>query len=335
MAEGRLRFGLWGCGMIARFHADALLRIENAVLVGVADVSASFAADFADQYGIVAYADYEAMLADPNIDAVCICTPSGLHKENALQALRAGKHVVLEKPMAFTAAEAAELEKAAEESGCVLTVVSQLRFSKDICRVKALMEENAFGTPVLCDLYMKYWRDPAYYAGSTWKGTRRFDGGGALMNQGIHGVDILLYLAGNAKVLYAKNRTHFHNIEVEDVSVAMLEFENGATGVIEASTCANPGFERRLEIIGTEGSVILVENRIEKLILGGETVISGSSEPIPCTASDPAAMGCELHVMQLRNFVSAVQNGSRLAVTAADGRRAVALIEEIYSFSGE
>jgi predicted dehydrogenase len=155
------------------------------------------------------------------------------------------------------------------------------------------------------------------------------------MNQGIHGVDILLYLAGNAKVLYAKNRTHFHNIEVEDVSVAMLEFENGATGVIEASTCANPGFERRLEIIGTEGSVILVENRIEKLILGGETVISGSGEPIPCTASDPAAMGCELHVMQLQNFVSAVQNGSRLAVTAADGRRAVALIEEIYSFSGE
>ena len=335
MAEGRLRFGLLGCGMIARFHADALLRIENAVLVGVADVSASFAADFADQYGIVAYADYEAMLADPNIDAVCICTPSGLHKENALQALRAGKHVVLEKPMAFTAAEAAELEKAAEESGCVLTVVSQLRYSKDICRVKALMEENAFGAPVLCDLYMKYWRDPAYYAESPWKGTRRFDGGGALMNQGIHGVDILLYLMGGAKVLCARNRTCFHDIEVEDASVSMLEFENGAMGVIEATTCACPGFARRLEITGTEGSVVLVENRIEKLLLGGKTVVDGTSEKRPDTAADPAAMDCCFHRAQLANFVAAVLGDEPLAVTAADGSRAVALIEEIYRFPGE
>ena len=333
MTKEKLHFGILGCGMIARYHADALLGVENAALVGVADVSLSAAEAFAETYGIPAYADYEAMLASPDVDAVCICTPSGLHKENALQALKAGKHVVLEKPMAFTAAEASELEAAAAETGRVLTVISQGRFAEDILRIKELLEQQAFGKLVFCDLYMKFWRDPAYYAGSTWKGTRQFDGGGALMNQGIHGVDVLLHFAGGAKVLYAKKQTQFHDIEVEDVVVAMLEFENGATGVIEASTCAYPGFERRLEIIGTEGSAILVESRIEKLILSGKTVIDGSDKPIAGTSSDPAAMDHLLHRRQLTNFVAAVREGTPLMVTAADGRRAVALIEEIYNFS--
>ena len=135
MSDTMIRFGILGCGTIAGFHADAIRSLDGAELVGCASATAEKACQFAEKYNIKAYADYAAMLADPGIDVVCICTPSGLHKENALQALRAGKHVVLEKPMAFTAVEAAELEKAAEESGCVLTVVSQLRYSKDIWRV--------------------------------------------------------------------------------------------------------------------------------------------------------------------------------------------------------
>ena len=236
-----VRFGILGCGMIARFHADAIDSLENAQLLGAASANPDSAKAFAEARGIQAYESYEAMLADPKIDAVCICTPSGFHAENALQALRAKKHVVLEKPMAFTAAECQQIKEAADKSGCVLTVICQLRFSKDVQRIRKLLAENAFGKLVFCDLYMKYWRDPAYYASSNWKGTKEFDGGGALMNQGIHGVDLLLYLVGDAKVLCAKNKTHFHDIEVEDLSVAMLEFENGALGVIEASTCSNPG----------------------------------------------------------------------------------------------
>lgn len=335
MKKDLIRFGILGCGLIARFHADAISGIENAVLVGVADAKPACAESFAEKLSVRAYADYAAMLADPEVDAVCVCTPSGFHYDNAMQALKAGKHVVLEKPMALTSREAKALEECANAGGLTLTVISQLRFSEDIRYVKALLERNAFGKVVLCDLYMKYWRDPAYYAESPWKGTRRFDGGGALMNQGIHGVDILLYLMGGAKVLCARNRTCFHDIEVEDASVSMLEFENGAMGVIEATTCACPGFARRLEITGTEGSVVLVENRIEKLLLGGKTVIDGTSEKRPDTAADPAAMDCCFHRAQLANFVAAVLGDEPLAVTAADGGRAVALIEEIYRFPGE
>lgn len=332
MTQRAVRFGILGCGMIANFHADALAQLADARLAGVADAMPASTEKFAESRKIKAYADYNAMLADPEIDAICICTPSGFHFENALQALKAKKHVVLEKPMAFTEAEAEQLEEAAAKSGCVLTVISQLRFSEDIRKVKSLVESGAFGKLIFCDLYMKYWRSPEYFASSSWKGTRRFDGGGALMNQGIHGVDLLLYLAGNAKVVYAKNRTCYHNIEVEDASVAMLEFENGATGVIEASTCAYPGFERRIEIVGTEGSVVLVENRIERLTVGGKTVDAAGQLPVAGTASDPAAMSHYLHSLQLRNFIDAVFGKEKLAISAADGKRAVALIEQIYQF---
>ena len=327
-----IRFGILGCGMIARFHTGALNSLPNARLVGVADAMPEFAKKFAESNGIKAYESYEAMLCDPEIDAVCICTPSGFHAENAMQALRAKKHVVLEKPMAFTAEECRKIDETAKENGCVITVICQLRFSKDVQKIRKLLAEKAFGKLVFCDLYMKYWRDPAYYAGSNWKGTKKFDGGGALMNQGIHGVDLLLYLVGDAKLLCAKNKTHFHNIEVEDLSVAMLEFENGALGVIEASTCSNPGFERRLEITGTEGSVVLVENRIEKLILKGVDCTESAEVKVSGTASDPAAMDSALHALQIGNFIRAICGEEELVMTAKEGSRAVSLIDQIYNF---
>ncbi len=329
MTEKTLRFGILGCGTIAGFHAKAIEHLPNAVLTGAADHMPAFAEAFAQKHHITAYATYEQMLADSTIDAVCICTPSGFHKENALAALVANKHVVLEKPMAFTKEEAKEIADACRKHGRVLTVISQLRFSEDIQKVKALVEDNAFGQLVFCDLYMKYWRSEEYYASSDWKGTLRFDGGGALMNQGIHGVDILLYLAGDAKVLSAKNRTVYHNIEVEDQSVAMLEFENGALGVIEASTCSCPGFERRIELIGTKGSVVLKEGSIESLVVQGKPIECGKVA-VAGTANDPTAMDFALHAMQLGNFIAAVFGEEPLRIDAKEGSRAVSLIEEIY-----
>ena len=332
MSLKKLNFGILGCGVIADFHAMAILKLPDANLLGVADNNVITAQRFADKYSVKYYPDYETMLGDSEIDAVCICTPSGFHADNAIAALNAKKHVVLEKPMAFTAERAREIEAVAKENGCVLTVISQLRFSQDIQRVKKLMAENAFGKIVFCDLYMKYWRSCEYYSSSNWKGTRKFDGGGALMNQGIHGVDILLYLVGDAKVISAKNKTVFHNIDVEDASVALLEFENGAMGVIEASTCAYPGFDRKIEIIGTEGSVVLKENKIEKLVVHGETIIDGlKNESLLSTSSNPTAMSADLHTMQLGNFINAVSGVEDLLIDAAEGAKAVSLIEEIYS----
>lgn len=332
MSDNIIRFGILGSGVISGSHAEAIQRMDTAELVGVTSVDLPGAEAFARKFAIHCYPDYETMLADESIDAICICTPSGFHKDNAIQALRAGKHVVLEKPMAFTRAEAKEIDAAAKENGRVLTTICQLRFFPDIQKAKKIVDEQILGKLVFCDLSMKYWRDPAYFAGSNWRGTKALDGGGALMNQGIHGVDLLLYIVGDGKVVYAKNRTRFHDIEVEDASVAVLEFENGAMGAIEASTCSNPGFERRIEINGTRGAMVLVEGRMDKLIVDGKTLIDGGKTSDAGTSGSNAMPAWEPYTWQLGNFINAIHGKEELLLTATEGSRAVGMIEDIYSF---
>lgn len=330
-----INFAILGCGMISNIHADALKSLPEARLMGVADASPEKAAVFAQKRGVKAYADYNAMLDDPDIDVVCICTPSGFHEVNAISALRAGKNVVLEKPMALTTAGADRIIETCKNSGRLLTVVSQLRFSSDIQRAKTLIEQKAFGNPILYGLYMKYWRDADYYSGSKWRGTYRFDGGGALMNQGIHGVDLLRYLIGDFSVIKGKCATLHHNIEVEDTAVALIRCENGALGVIEATTAAYPGFERRIEINGDRGCATIRENRIERLIIG-ETVSEASSrEPEVNTSNDPSAMSFEPHASQLANMIDAIKGRARLVSDANEGRKAVKIIEDIYISNNE
>lgn len=332
-----IRFGILGCGMIANIHSMAINKIEDAVLAGVTDVYLESAKAFGEKYAVSVYESYNAMLEDADIDAVCICTPSGFHADAAIKALQAGKHVVLEKPMALTVKDADTVNEAVQESGCLLTVISQLRFSKDVQKVKRLVEAGAFGKLVFCDLYMKYWRDPAYYSSSSWKGTFKFDGGGALMNQGIHGVDLLLYIAGNATVVKGKVKTISHNIEVEDAATAVLEFENGALGVIEASTCAHQGFDRKIEIIGDRGYVILRENTIEELVIDGKDLTEGTGDGVGSagTARDAAAVKSDMHELQIRNLIRAIQGKEPLLIDAKEGRKAVKLIRDIYESSSE
>lgn len=332
MSNQKLRFGILGCGLIADFHANALRAIDSAELVGAADNSIERAKQYAERYDIKAYANYEEMLADESVDAVCICTPSGFHAENAIQALKANKHVVLEKPMALTVEDTERIIAETKKTNKLLTVVSQLRFSKDVNRVKHLVKEGAFGKLIFCDLNMRYWREPTYYSSSPWKGTVKMDGGGALMNQGIHGIDLMLYIAGNAKVVKSVNRTAFHDIEVEDASVSIIEFENGAMGTISGSTCTYPGFERTLEILGTEGCAILRENKIEKLVVHGETLVDGAEDDsLVGGIADPAAIDTLVHRKQLKNFIKAVLGEEELLIDATEGQRAVKLIREIYT----
>lgn len=321
--------GILGCGMIANVHANAVSSLPNAAPRGVADARVESAQQFAQSRGVLCYHDYEEMLSDPLVDVVCICTPSGFHAENAIAALEHGKHVVLEKPMALSTKSADEIIAACQKSGKHLTVISQLRFSKDVLRVKQLLDEGAFGTVSLCSLFMKYYRSKEYYASSPWKGTKRFDGGGALMNQGIHGVDLLEYIVGPVKTVKGQIKTLCHNIEVEDTAAAVLEFENGALGVIEASTCAFPGFERRLEIHGDCGYVMLKDNRIEKLMIRGEEIPTNVVDGVG-TANDPSNLKSEMHAMQISNLLAAVEGKESLLVDCHEGRRAIALIESIY-----
>jgi len=331
----RIRFGIIGCGMIANIHARALLGMEGVELVGAADHDSLRAGEFAARYGIAAYPDVSAMLEDSGIHAVCICTPSGFHADGAIEALSHGKHVVLEKPMALDVESADRIVSACEANHCLLTVISQLRFSEDIRHVRQLVREGAFGRLTMCSLYMKYWRDPEYYSSSPWKGTSRFDGGGALMNQGIHGVDLLQYIVGDVQAAAAITGTLTHDIEVEDTAAALLTFENGAMGVIEASTCTYPGFDRRLEIIGDRGHVILRENTIEHLCIDGKAEdISSRSSDIG-TASDPSVLDCRMHALQIANLAAAIRGEEELLIDAAEGRKAVKIIRDIYALAGQ
>lgn len=327
------QFGILGCGMIAGIHAAAIHEIENATLAGVADNFPAAAEKFAEKHACRAYPTYADMLADEEIDAVCICTPSGFHAENAIAALLSGKHVVLEKPMALSVADADRIIETCEKTGKLLTVISQFRFANDIPYVKRLIEEGAFGRISLCGLDLKYYRDPAYYTASPWKGTLKFDGGGALMNQGIHGIDLLEYLVGPIKSARGKIATLFHKIEVEDTAVATVEFEHGALGVIQGSTCAYPGFERRIEIHGHEGYVILRESCIEKLMIHGEEIEVEKKHSGINTASDPAALQSHNHETQIRNLLAAAEGKEELLVDCREGRRAVRVIESIYRSS--
>ena len=329
MQDRVINFGIVGCGMIARVHASAILEIENATLYGVSDITKENALRFANEYSVKAFDSYEKMLECDYIDAVIICTPSLFHAEMAIKALNANKHVIIEKPMALNEESANDIIKAQAKSKKKLTVISQLRLEEDVIKVKNLVKENAFGRISLVRLSMKYVRTPEYYNSSSWRGTLKYDGGGALMNQGIHGIDMLTYIMGEVKDVKGKVRTLVHDIEVEDTAVAVLEFESGVLGTIEASTCAYPGFDRRIEIHGDKGYVYLKENVIEKLMIDGKEIEIKNKEHVS-TSSNPKSTGIFMHKRQIVNFINAILGKEELISNCYDGKRAVKIIKDIY-----
>ena len=322
-------FAILGCGVISKTHVEALSKIENAKLLGVADVNLANATAFAEKYGIKAYQDYDQMLADEKVDVVCVCTPSGWHAPNAIQALKAGKHVVLEKPMALNTKDADEIIAISEQTGKKVTVISQFRFSADLLKVKNHIEKGDFGKISLCSLVMKYYRAPEYYSTSNWKGTLKFDGGGALINQGIHGVDMLDFLVGPITETNGQIATIFHNIEGEDSVVATIKTQSGALGVIQASTCAYPGFDRRIEINGDKGYAVLRENKIEKMVINRQECLVEQLS-LTSTSSDNTVMDYTMHKAQIENFLNAIEGKTALFVDGKEGRRALSIIEKVY-----
>ena len=323
-----INFAIYGCGMIANVHIKALMGIKNALVVGVADINFEKAKAFGKKYSVKVYSDLQSIFDDEQVDAICICTPNSTHAEIAITALENKKHVVLEKPMAITVKECDEIIEATKRNERILTVISQLRIADDIIKVKKLIDSGELGKPILCDLYMKYYRSKEYYSGN-WKGIKKFDGGGALMNQGIHGIDILQYLAGDVKEIKSFNGTLLYDIEVEDTSVSIVEFTSGALGVIEATTSVYPGFSRRIELHFTNGSVLIKEDKIEKLIINGrepiENVLISHG-----TQADPTGVNVENHQKQLENFVNSILGKEKLYVDHFEGRKAVEIIERIY-----
>lgn len=323
------RFGLVGCGLIARIHAAAIQSMPQAVLAGVFDPVAASAQAFAQSHQCSVYPTLEDMLRDPELDVVNICTPSGTHAEIALAAARAGKHVVVEKPLAIHLDDAQAVVRAQKETGVQICVISQLRFAPDVQALHTAIQNGAFGRLILGSLSMRYYRSKEYYEKGGWRGRWATDGGGALMNQGIHGLDLLCYLCGPVVRVTATCKTLLHNIEVEDTLCATVEFENGAVGVLEATTAVQPGFPRRIEISGTDGSATLTEDTIT-LWQSRQPRSETASRWQMNSANDPAAVDAAGHRLQLENLLAAIEGREKLLVDAEEGCNTVSVILGIY-----
>jgi len=327
-----MRFGIVGCGGIARWHANAIQSIDGAALSAVCDADAARAAAWGKEYGVPWFARLEDML--PLADAVCVCTPSGLHARQAEQALLAGRHALVEKPLAITPASLERVLAAQRKSGKLLCAVAQLRFSPGVLEARRLIEEGALGKLLLADLSMKYWREPSYYEGSAWRGTWAMDGGGALMNQGIHGVDLLRFLCGEIAAICACKNTLLHAIEAEDALAASFTLAGGGMGVLTAATCAFPGHRRRLDVCGSEGSLTLEEDQLARVeTRRGITLAQEAGQSHG--ARDPLAIGYEPHRRQIAAFVEAALSGAPCQPDGAEAAKTLRVIFKLYEAAGK
>ncbi|QDV67539.1 Putative 4,5-dihydroxyphthalate dehydrogenase [Rosistilla carotiformis] len=336
-------FGIIGCGMIANFHAKALNDAPGVELVACCARDLEKAKAFGEPLGIACYGSVEEMLADPKVAAVSIATPSGAHMEPALLAAEAGKHVVVEKPLEVTLERCDKIIDACDKAGVKLGVTLQSRFHKSSQLIKQAVDGGRFGTITMGDAYVKWFRTQEYYDSGAWRGTWELDGGGALMNQAIHTVDLLTWMMGPVTEVTACTGTLAHErIEVEDVAVATVRFESGALGVIEASTAAFPGSLKRIEISGTIGTAVLEEEdiktwefaemtdedrRVQEEMIGKNKTGGG--------AADPAAIGHHGHTAVFTDVAQAIESGETPLVDGREGRRSVEIILAIYKASQE
>ncbi|MDP7204743.1 MAG: Gfo/Idh/MocA family oxidoreductase [Pirellulaceae bacterium] len=331
-------FGIIGCGMIAGFHQKAIADIRGARVVACFDTFPSAAERFAAANHCTAYADLGEMLADPSLDVVTICTPSGAHLEPALAAAEAGKHVIVEKPLEITLRRCDQIIDACRRNRVTLATIFPSRFHESSRQLKKAIDAGRFGRLSMGDAYVKWYRTQEYYDSGAWRGTWKLDGGGALMNQAIHSVDLLTWLMGPVVEISAKIDMLAHKrIEVEDVAVATLRFSNGALGVIEATTAAYPGALKRIEIHGSGGSAVIEEEDIKtwdfarsargdtKLLetMSGRTQTGGG-------AADPSAIGHHGHTLLFRDVLKAIKNGGQPSIDGHEGRRSVEIILGIY-----
>jgi UDP-N-acetyl-2-amino-2-deoxyglucuronate dehydrogenase len=337
-------FGIVGTGVIAAIHAAAIASLPetglpNARLVAVTDVAAGAAATFAAAHGCGAEPDLGALLGRPDIEVVCVCVPSGLHAEIGIRAARAGKHLVVEKPIDVSLAAADRLIDAARAAGVALTVISQHRFDPGLVELRRLIDAGALGRLVLGEASTKWYRAQAYYDSAAWRGTYTMDGG-SLMNQGVHYVDLLRWCLGPPAEVTAVCTTQAHQIEVEDTSLAIVRFASGAVGTILSSTAAYPGFPQRLEITGTAGTVIVEDGQITHRALAADRGQAPAEAPTEtgagqagAAAADPAALEVASHAAQLADLLAAVDTGREPAVTGQDGRDALEIVCAVYESS--
>ena len=337
MKNDRVGFGIVGLGQISGTHALALQDQEDCYLVGGFHKDHEKADSWAAENRCRAFYSLEELLADPEIDAVSITTPSGVHLDPALAAIRAGKHVLIEKPMEITEERIRLLIEEAERHHVLLAGIFQSRFQDAPRLMKKAVEEGRFGTIVLADAQFKWYRTQEYYDSGAWRGTWGVDGGGVLMNQGIHAIDLLLFLMGDPVEVTGCTATLAHErIEVEDVAVATLRFKNGALGIIEGTTAAYPGSPKRIEICGSKGQAVLEEDSITKWEFAEERAEDAeirarfAASASSGGASDPKNISRIGHTREFADFAAAIKNGTKPFIPGEEALRSVHLIRSIY-----
>jgi UDP-N-acetyl-2-amino-2-deoxyglucuronate dehydrogenase len=328
-------FGIIGAGLIADFHAKAIESLNNARLTGICGTNQGKVTALAEKYNCRAFTSMDEMLRSPDIDIVTIATPSGAHMEPAIEAARHHKHVLCEKPLEISLSRIDKMIKAHDEAGTRLGGIFNYRFNDALPYLKKAVKDGRFGTITYASVHVPWWRNESYYK-DNWHGTAELDGGGALMNQAIHMIDLLQLLMGPVESLQAYVATLAHNIEVEDTAAAVLQFRNKALGVIYGTTASFPGQFRRLEITGTKGTVIQVENSFkvwqfadqsdaDNEIFNTFSQIEGGGG-----VSDPGAIPFRPHAGNIAAFIDSVEKGKPFEIDGSEARKAVEIIQAIY-----
>lgn len=327
-----IHLGIIGGGGISDTHARAAIEVDGVEITAFFGANQDKIELLSRKYGGAPYLEFERFLTHKPLDAVIIGSPSGLHAQEGIECARRGLHVLVEKPIDVTVEKTEALIKECDQMNVKLAVCFQDRFSADGVRLKQLIDRGGLGKLILVSGSVKWYRPPEYYRSSRWRGKIALDGGGALMNQGIHTVDLLLWLVGNVERVYAKSLTALHDIESEDTLVATLEFANGAIGTLEAATSAYPGYDRRIEITGSEGTIIFAHDRIVRADLntplpgGLQTTLQDTNR----SSSSPVVSDVTGHKRILEDFVNAITSNTEPRCDGREGRRSVNLVQAIY-----
>lgn len=326
----KLRFGIIGCGRVAPRHAQSVRQLDRAELVAVADKVESRVNHFSAEYGAQPHTDYRALLDRDDVDVVNICTPSGLHAQMGIDALQAGKHVIVEKPIALSTADADRLIATAGSTGKKLCVILQNRYNPPMQDIYRIVHSGRIGRILLGNATVRWYRPQSYYE-DEWHGTWAMDGG-ALMNQSIHHIDALQWLMGDVESVYAYTATLAHHMEAEDVGVAVFRFRSGALGSVEGSTVTYPqNLEGSVAIFGERGSLKVGGTALNRKVMwkiDGE--LEQEAEIITADVVDPPSVYGHSHKLVIDEMIDAVLNDRQPATHGAEARKSLALVEAIY-----
>lgn len=331
-------FAILGAGMVAAYHQAAIAAHKDAHLVAVGHYDPARHPGVADQFGVPCLS-FDDILAHPEIKVICICTPSGQHAEQTIRAAQAGKHVLVEKPMALTLSDADAMIAACQQARVKLGVVLQRRAEPLFQQIKAALEAGDLGRLTLAALTLPYFRPDSYYQQAAWRGTWQLDGGGVMMNQGIHLIDLLLWYLGDPVKVTSHAATLTHAIEVEDTLTATLTFASGAMAAIAATTTAAPGFAHRLELYGSAGGIQIVGEEVAswQLVNPEAAKVSpwrSSNSAAAGTGADPRGISASGHTQLLADFITAIQQDSEPPIDGHEGRRSVKVILDLYAAAG-